>query len=100
MHRSPFHSPGWEHSPTHSRPRSQVQDSNSQLSNWVPPASDVKIRSQGTEVELLPTTCVQVLEILPPLVAVAKSANVHEINAGKLVCALGTWPAATVNVTW
>ena len=38
------------------------------------------------------------LLILPPLAVVAKSAYVPEINAGKLVCALGTWPAATVNV--
>ena len=50
----------------------------------------MKIRSQGTEVALLPTVCVQVsLEILPPLAVVAKSANVPEIKAGKLVCALG-----------
>jgi hypothetical protein len=66
----------------------------------VPAASEVKIRSQGTDVRLLPTVCVHVLEILPPLAVVAKSVKVPEINAGKLVWALGTWPAATVKVAW
>ena len=51
-----------------------VQVSNSQFSSMVPAASEVKIKSQGTEVALLPTVCVQVLEILPPLAVVAKSA--------------------------
>ena len=74
------------------------QVSNSQFSSMVPAASEVKIKSQGTAVVLLPTVCVQVLEILPPLAVVAKSAKVPEIKAGKLVCALGTWPAATVKV--
>ena len=79
-------------------PVAGVQVSNSQLSSVVPAASDVKIKSQGTAVELLPTVCVQVLEILPPLALVAKSAKVPEIKAGKLVWALGTLPAATVKV--
>src|SRR5580704_5927473 len=74
------------------------QVSNSQLSSVAPAASEVKIKSQGTEVELFPTVCVQVLKTLPPLAVVAKSGNVPEIKAGKLVWALGTWPAATVKV--
>src|ERR1039457_6818236 len=76
------------------------QVSNSQFRSAVPAASEVKIKSQGTEVALLPTVCVQVLKTLPPLAVVAKSGNVPEIRAGKLVWALGTWPAATVKLAW
>src|SRR5579863_9341487 len=83
---------------TFTAPLACIQVSNSQFSSVVPAASEVKIRSHGTAVALLPTVCVQVLVILPPLAVVAKSAKVPEIKAGKLVWALGTWPAATVKV--
>jgi hypothetical protein len=64
----------------------------------MPAESEVKIKSHGTAVALLPTVWAQVLEILPPLAVVARSGNVPEMRAGKLVWALGTWPAATVKV--
>jgi hypothetical protein len=77
-----------------------IQFSNSQFNSVNPAASEVKIKSQGAAVVLLPTLCVHVLEILPPSVMVAKSAKVPEIKAGKLAWVLGTSLAATVKVAW